>query len=572
MKFFRPWLVGWRLDVALLLGLCCLNPLLWGWRLPANLTPDAIAYITFAVDGIAHAKLYLAAWTHIDLAVVLPPLYPTLIYFGTLLGLTPVAAAIHVSTVCMILLGVPLYFTVRRAGGAWAAAVTTLLVQLNIYYLFFGSGIVTEALFLLLLACALCLAMRRTTTRLNPLLALTLGVTAGLVFLARQAGLVLLLFLVIWIVIDLLRHRESRAVYARELALVVFGWVLIVGPYAAALYAETGASPLRQTFRLNTYVVHSEDASVEELIAANHPGDAPNYVEMYARRRFLRALLPDSSEMLAFVRHSDNDAAGAAGADAEIIDNALPSLPTFAHNLLSNANHLRAPLGLPITLLAIAAGIAAAAGRRNDAFRATRLVLPAFLAFYVVALSTRTGVVARYMVVMFPIALALIGVELSLGLREWNRQRRPGVGGPILAAAAGATILFLSGPSLINLSTHPGNAAVAALSSQTTIPSREPTFALLPVNAYLAGGSYRILPNDSLEKVVSYARRTGVRWLLVPRHPETAIETRFYGNARWLTDPLSLARRQDLLRFCCTAFVPEEHMLWEILPAPSAKP
>lgn len=571
-KYFPPWLVAWRLDLLLLLGLCCLNPLLWGWRFPPNITPDAITYIRLALDGIAHGKLSLSGWAHIDLAMVLPPLYPSLIYLGTVLGLPPIVAAIHISTVCMVLLTIPLYFMVRRAAGAWVAAGTTLLVQLNIYYLFFGSAIGTEALFLLLLTCALCLAMRRTTAMLTPALALTLGVTAGLVFIARQVGLVLLPFLVIWVVIDLLRHKGNRADYGRELAFMLCGWVLIVGLYTAALYVETGASPLRQTFRLNSYVVQSEDPSVWELIASNDPDDATEYVDMYARRRFLRTLLPDSSEMLAFVQRPDGDIPGETEADIEIAGHVLPSLPAFAHNLLSNINHLRGPLGLPLTLLAVAAGIAAAFGRRCDISRATRLMLPAFVAFYVVALSALTGIVARYMVVTFPLIWALIGVELGAGLREWNRLRRPSRLGPILAIAAGAVILLLSGHSLVNLSAPSGNTAVAKLSVQTAIPSREPTFALLPVNTYLAGGSYRILPNDSLDKVVRYARFTGVRWLLVPRHPETVIETRFYGNAPWLADPSALARRKDLLRYCCTAFVPEEHLLFEILPAPSTTP
>ena len=45
--------------------------------------------------------------------------------------------------------------------------------------------------------------------------------------------------------------------------------------------------------------------------------------------------------------------------------------------------------------------------------------------------------------------------------------------------------------------------------------SKESVFSAQPAGAYLIGGRFYALPNDSLEKIAEYARKTGVRWLAV---------------------------------------------------------
>ena len=42
-------------------------------------------------------------------------------------------------------------------------------------------------------------------------------------------------------------------------------------------------------------------------------------------------------------------------------------------------------------------------------------------------------------------------------------------------------------------------------------------FAPAPLDAHLLGAGFRNLPDDSLDKVITYAERTGVRWLVVAR-------------------------------------------------------
>jgi hypothetical protein len=60
----------------------------------------------------------------------------------------------------------------------------------------------------------------------------------------------------------------------------------------------------------------------------------------------------------------------------------------------------------------------------------------------------------------------------------------------------------------------------------------DPAFGLLPISTYLVGVTLRTLPNDCLEKVVIYARRTGVKWFVVDRTAVTVKERVFYSNAQ----------------------------------------
>lgn len=562
----------WHLDLLLLFGLFCMNPLMWGWRLPPNLTPDAIAYLIFAEDGISAGKLFLPSWGHVDLGLILPPLYPALISLATRLGADPIASAVNISAATMMLTSVPLFLMTRRLAGPWIAAVTVLLIQLNYYYLFFGSAIGTEALFLLLLASSLHLALLRVSTPdRKPALAFVLGIVIGITYLARQLGLLLLPFLAAWIVFDLIRHKKKNPVtYVRELALLVCGWAIIVATYAITLDAQTDASPFRQTFRMHSYVVHSVDPAVFETIASFDPKQATNYVELYARRRMLRTLLPDSSEMLAFVKYDGvNEESDDDDDDSVWLTPADPA--TFTHNVLKNVDHLGDLIGFSTLILFAVALATAVAIPYADMRHAARLTLPTFLVFYLIAISALTGVIARYVIVLFPLILAFIGAELGAGLHKWRRRHSPKLLVTTLAVVAVAAILLVSPRTLVSASPWDNRSATLKIPKRTTISSGEPAFALLPINSYLVGADYRILPNDSLKKVVRYAQLTGVHWLIVPTRPETIVDTHFYANAPWLLHPSELAKQTALLRYCCTVAVPTEHMIFQILPATATR-
>ena len=79
----------------------------------------------------------------------------------------------------------------------------------------------------------------------------------------------------------------------------------------------------------------------------------------------------------------------------------------------------------------------------------------------------------------------------------------------------------------------------------------DPAFGLLPISTYLVGATFRTLPNDCLEKVLIYARRTGVKWFVVDRTPVTVMERVFYNNAQWYWSSPIEDDYRDLVRCRC---------------------
>ncbi|MGD9077384.1 MAG: hypothetical protein PVJ69_19355, partial [Desulfobacteraceae bacterium] len=67
----------------------------------------------------------------------------------------------------------------------------------------------------------------------------------------------------------------------------------------------------------------------------------------------------------------------------------------------------------------------------------------------------------------------------------------------------------------------------------------------------LAGASFRVLPNDSLEKVARYGKRTRVKWLLVDRTGVTAVERAPYTNAQWVWNAPLEKDYTQVVRFRC---------------------
>lgn len=558
-------------DLLLLVALFLLNPIIHGFRYPSNLTPDVVSYLTLAQDILSSGKLFVASSGHVDTGLIIPPLYPFLIGIAGFISDHAIRNAEWISAACMLLVTIPMFLLVRRGANHYLAAATVLLFQLNAYSAYFASSILTEALFLLILISAIYLATRlmETDAPKNTSL-LALGILAGLLFLTRQIGMAFLVFLLLWLAAGALsRQHARRRSAARMMALVLAGWASVVGSYAAALYVQTGVSPFRQTFRMQQYVVHSSDAPVIGEIHRIKNMEESSYVDVYAKRRLSWKLLPDASEMLANVVIPDDARMAHAGNNddglAQTMLRRLGSPGEWLLDFFRNAWHLRVPLGIPIFILMLASFITPFI--LPDAVRrqTTRLAIPAFLCIYALIVSVFSAIVSRYLIVLYPLALIQIALELAVVHRWWS-QRSPTARLPdAVVALILAALLVLVPKKFYEAPRRPPDnlnlASWAALNSR--VSPGDPVFALLPVYPYLAGGRYRILPNDSLEKTVHYARLTGVRWMLVPRHPDRFPEIRFHTNAGWLLEPERLHERTDLLKFCCAQ--DDEHLLFEIV-------
>jgi hypothetical protein len=74
----------------------------------------------------------------------------------------------------------------------------------------------------------------------------------------------------------------------------------------------------------------------------------------------------------------------------------------------------------------------------------------------------------------------------------------------------------------------------------------EPVFSIGPYHAYVAGGTWRVLPNDSLEKIAKYAAHTGVRWMIVVHKPQPEVSA--YKLAKnWYLDKSLLREYRHLV-------------------------
>jgi hypothetical protein len=538
-----------------MLALLCLNPLLYGAEFPLSLSPDAISYLSLA-DSITSGRLFLSGWGHIDSNVILPPLYPSLIAVLNIFHPDAVSNAVAISFTSMVLLGLVAYLFVRQFTVPLLAAAAALLIQLNFYFVHLATSAFTEALFLLILAATLLFAVHVTSERQpNKWHALTLGLLAALIFLTRQIGLVVGAYLLIWFSIDAALYRKGGQRQKWQVpAFFVAGFAILMVPYATTLFVQTGASIFQQQYRAQSYVVTTDDPVLTAKIEKLESGE--NYLALYINRRALRELTPDSSEMLAnLVRTSPKD--GTPSAPPEEIDTGV------LHNLASNLTHFSQHLGKVLLGLLMAACVTPLFFRPVRTPWWPRLLLPGFIVAYIVGISLLTGLIERYIVILFAFAIAQIAVELGMLFRWWNQRFNPHI------SEIAIPTLFVISLSLALLTvSRIERAAEAPQDGKLSVIPAEPAFALLPAYSYLAGGSFRIMPNDKLEKAVQYARRTGVRWLLVPKEPEIS-KSEYYTKAEWLQTPHALMKRTDILRYCCTISVVQEHLLFEIQPAAS---
>jgi Dolichyl-phosphate-mannose-protein mannosyltransferase len=559
---------AWQLDVLLVVGLLLLNPIVYGTRLPLSFTPDSVAYLTMAEIAIPKGMLYLAGWGHVDSAKLLPPLYPFFIALLNIFRPESINNALALSAAATLLSSVLVYFYVRRFVLPLFAAAAALLIQLNLYYVNFASTILTEALFLALSVLTLLLAVRiAQDVHAKAWRALILGFVAALAFLTRQIGLVIAVFLLGWLLVDAV-HRPQPAL-AQRLRLPAFfflGWTLLAGGYAALLYHQTGQSIFHQTYRMEKYTVKVSDAALLERIAKLNNSDKVNYVEIYGNRRKLRELIPDGSEMLSYVLRSDSGRSPAGGATEKESDDALFHYTGMMRNLVENVHHFLESFGALLTIATAAACLAPLVVRPAGVPWWPRLILPGVLLTYVLGLSLVTGALARYLIVLYPLALAQVAIELGI-LIHWWRRRAWGVRVVATVASGAFAFLLLFAPHSVLTAPSLPPRPDYSMSGRPPLLAGAPTFALLPAYSYVAGGAFRILPNDTLARVVRYAQLTGVRWMLVPVRPERVVDVHFYTNAPWLREPDALMKRTDLLRYCCIVSmrgVIEDHLLFEL--------
>lgn len=539
---------GTRADLICIAVLLLLNPATWYLgKGPENDFPDSAAYLAMGADILSNGLFYLPSWGHVDVGLVLPPLYPLLIGLGKLVTGDALVAARLLSTLFMLLSSVLGFLFLRRMSHRAVAVCAVLLIQLNANYLSMALTPLTEPPFIAATLAALLLWLRLLDNPQHwPRLCPLLGVATALAYFSRQVGLVVVVFFILFTLAHGLAAKRDRwkEALARTM-LVAAGAAVLIVPYLLVVRAQTGHWPTEQRFRMGAYSVTAPNRTVASEVEQLRSWEAPDHDALYNRRRAWMRLTPDGSEMLAYVL-LEGDAADSKAAIPEL---RLPK--QTGTRLTANIGFLSGIVGIFVVGLFLVTAVLALLGRNRPRPFFARSAMPLLVLFYILALSLVTGPAERCLLVVFPLVILQIFSELyafigMLGEKPGIKGLREGILAVILAGGLVAT------PALYNdVELRPwlseSNAPLSEFRQYTS--HGDPVMSIVPQLAYYVGGTFRYLPNDSLEKVADYARKTEVRWLLVSRDLDSLTEAELYTSAGWFRQGRPDQARPDLLRF-----------------------
>jgi hypothetical protein len=544
------------LRLGLLLALYATNPLTYAWATTTGGSfPDSVGYLLLAKALLADGALQLTGYGHVDNGVILPPLYPFLIGLASLVHDDPVLVSQWLSGVLMLAAVVPVFLWVERATNAWLAAAAVAATQWQPAYLLYGTSTLTEPLFVLG-ACSIGYALTRLLERAEPSRRdwLLLGAALFLMFLVRHLAVLLLPVTVgIVLAVRLLQGRRGAIALARPAALMVAGYAALALPYAATVYAQSGQPPWVQHYRLHQYVVREPAPTL---------APAENYLELLIQRRQLRRLNAAGTEMLGELLPPG------AGVGGKSLGEWLAAPAQWFENLRANLAHAQRQLG-PACLGLAGLGMLLGLRRRTAPEFTARATLTGLLGGYLLLLPLVTGLVARYVEVLAPllIGVACVGVH---GLADLVPRRKAPAAWIAIAAVATAAFLlpvFASAPAP-RLHKYGVQHSPLAGCRELVTPGAG-VFAFHPMQPYLVGGYYRVTPNDSLDRIAAYGRRTGTRWLLFHADASTEDQALLYDNAPWMQDPGELFRNANYVPRCGSA--DGRAVLLEIGPEPAPR-
>ena len=579
VQFWQKNVSPWQKDTLIFIALLLANPIIWGYRFPFKLFPDSALYLTLARDMLSTGSLYLESWGHIDTNIVAPPLFPGILALSKLIFSNSILAGKWINAAFMILAAVPIYFLVKNFSDRFFAAMAVVLFQLNLGNIYFASYILTEPIFLFLLLTSLLLAAHILLKDKNRVLNATyLGLLVAMLFLVRQAGITLLAFIVLYFSILALRSKsDARRKLFRVVAAVTGTWILIISIYATVLYQQTGVSPFHQKFRANNYAVTVTDQKILAQIKEISSVTDTNYDDIYRKRRDLRRLLPDGTEMYSHVLDSSGkQAADPPKSEANLLWRSIRQLfspDNLLQNFFSNLSHLRIFLGWALFILVAVSFFTPLVFKNRTSESRARLLIPGFVVTYVFAISILTSAVDRYIAVLYPLVLVQLVIEIAIVFRIFvARIKSSSIHTGIMLALF--SIIFLLMPlKFYKTGTNPRSTiSIESWSAfRKHISEGEPIFSIAPAYTYLAGGKFRILPNDSLDKLVMYAHLTGVKWLLVPKRPQLLRETSHYSSSKWLLEPQELRNHPSVIQLRheqedARVASGIEHALYEIMP------
>jgi len=535
---------------------------------PGIFSQDAFAYATMARDLFGNGLLYIPSWGHVDQGMILPPFYPFLIACGRFFSCETLNVAEYVSSICMLAFTVPIYLIIKRMTNRIGALISTCIIEINYYYFYIGMSPLAESVFLLTLGLTLWLVSLIFSNPLKnqKVLHFVMGISCSLVFLSRQIGVLIYAFIGILFLLQYLNNSgNDRKTLINNYLYAFCGVLILLIPYSVALYLQTGQHPLTQGFKKYEYAIKVSDPKILNEITQekNIPAEVLDSIGIqtdnaygitYAERRRMRKLLPDASEMYSYVSVVGNKTKTDKRLKTAISNFKDPG--AYFRRVYNNILNLKSALGgfniilffvlcfLPLIL-------------KTDNIKNFRIfLLPSFIIFYLLVISLLTAKIPRYVYILFPFCIAHISIVLLKYLNRIKDISKIKLSQPLIYIILFLLILittprFFTDLNLARKFTSIENDYGSDLKK---IINGEPVFSLTAYEAYMVGSPYRILPNDSLDKIATYAKKTGVHWLLVTQMRSTVSELKLYNNVYWYSIPLLEGSYSDLVEFrACTS-------------------
>lgn len=533
------------IDLFFISALLLLNPaFVYINHSPRIFYMDTLIYLAMAGELFSSGQLFVASWGHVDTGVILSPVYPLFIAFGNIFSNNLLLLAEMVSSVCAITASIIFYFILRKIMGRFFALLTLLVIQINYHYFYISLSPLTEASFLLALSISSWMAMKVVSDpeNIRNIDALLLGVACGLTFLTRQIGLSFLIYIVLFMLLT--GNYKKYGALAGKLFIILAGFTIMFAPYSTALYLQTETHPFQQEFRMGQYKILSNDSKVLAEISAIDDIPENSYEDIYSKRRLMFKLLPDSSEMYANIFTGAKNRNNALAVLSENLGEPL----NYYKKVSGNVGHLTGILGQFMMFSFLLSCLLPFVLKYSSKRDLKRILLPAFVIFYMLLVSAFTDKIPRYIIPIFPFCVIHVFSEFYTVTNKIFSKK----------SAIGCFILFV-GLSVLFLPRSYKELPVyeKVIDSQIAYAKikeyvgGDTMFALAPYHSYVAGAKYRTMPNDTLDKVAQYGKKTGVKWIIVNRVSGSLQELIYYNNLDWYLNPGQFDPDSKYIEYCC---------------------
>ena len=522
-------LLNW-VDMVLLGGILCLNPVTFHFKKSLGyFPPDVISYLYFGSNLFSTGKLFVE---NDSSCTILPPVYPFFIGLGKLAGFDLFLVSEWISSLALLASFIPIYFIIKQLSNRLVAVAGLCIVNMSAHFIQWAFFPLTEAMFIFLVTSGLCFVICWEENSARKFA--VQGVMAGLIFLTRQIGLTFFGFMIIYLILS-----RPPQIFKKAVIFIAF-FLLPVLPYSLVLYQQTQHTLFTQSIQLEEAVI-TNDPVVINAIENIRKIPEYNYISIYHKRRLMRELTPDCRYMFFQVKLPTDPP------QLSLIDNLankfLEKQRELLINLKDNVVHLMdvsGKFGFILLLITLISPFV----KFRPVNQLSRLVPIIFIIMYILILSLITGIIDRYIQVLLPFIIIHLVIEiyricelLNPLLSRFNIKRLQFYQIFFIWLIFILVIQIPGKISDLNFQKKTKETEQPEYYFRQFTKSDEKILVLSSFNSYILGGIHMVIPNDTLERVIQYAKYKKIKWLFVSRTTNDMSEIQFYSKAGWYLDP-----------------------------------